>query len=275
MKTKHLLSIALLLMLSLVFTTSSYAYNYNTYWTSSTKIGIGHFAYGETAGDTDSGTNYSLSQRFNYHNNLFLLSLKGTFGYVSATYNGSTQGGTSTSGTVHYALNNFSVGSGIDYKNLNNLMQNDLYLSLGDMTHDFMAGNSSFTNGAEGYDESYQIKYLSLTYKNIYNFMPRISNVFKLEYLYGINGTATTKGLQGLVIDGYNTNNNLEFNLSGEKGYTIAEGVRYELTRHISLTGDIYYSALFFKHSNNNNAFYEPSSMTHQYGLQIGANYMF
>ena len=271
---KKFLSVALALVLSLTFAATSYAHGY-TYWTSNTKIGVGHFAYGETAGDSDSGTNYSLVQRFNYHNNLFLLSLRGSFGYVPATYTGATQGGTATTGNVHYALNNFSVGAGIDPRLMNGLMQNELYLSLGDMNHDFMASNSSFSNGASGYDESYQVKYLSLTYKNIYAFTPKVSNVFKLEYLDGFNGTATTKGMQGLTIDGYPTGNNLEFNLSGENGYSIAEGARYRLTDNLSLVGDIYYSALFFKHSSTSNVFYEPSSMTHQYGVQIGVHYDF
>jgi hypothetical protein len=269
---KKILSLVFALIFSLTFAASSYAHGY-TYWTSSTKIGVGHFAYGEP-GDSNSGTNYSLVQRFNYHNNLFLMTLRGSFGYVPANYTGATQGGTATTGTVHYSLNNFSAGVGIDPRLMGGLMQNELYLSLGDMTHDFMAANSSFSNGATGYDESYQVKYLSLTYKNIYAFNPKISNVLKVEYLKGFSGTATTKGLQGVVINGYPAPN-LEFNLGGENGYGIAEGVRYRLTNSLSLVGDIYYSTLYLQHSNMNDAFYEPSSMTHQYGLQAGAHYAF
>lgn len=270
---KKILSLVFALVLSLTFATASYAHGY-TYWTSSSKIGIGHFAYGETAGDSDSGTNYSLVQRFNYHNNLFLLSLRGSFGYVPATYTGTTQGGTPITGTVHYSLNNFSAGAGIDPRLMNGLMQNELYLSLGDMTHDFIAANSSFTGGAIGYDESYQVKYLSLTYKNIYAFNPVLSNVFKAEYLKGFSGTATTKGFQGVDINGYPAPN-FEFNLSGENGYTVAEGARYRLNNSLSLVGDVYYSALFLKNSNMNYAYYEPSSMTHQYGLQLGIHVAF
>ena len=271
---KKFLSVALALVLSLTFAVTSYAHGY-TYWTSTSKIGVGHFTYGETAGDSDSGTNYSLVQRFNYHNNLFLLTLRGSFGYVPATYTGADRDGVSTTGNVHYSLNNFSAGAGIDPRLMNGLMQNELYLSLGDLNHDFMAANSSFTNGVTGYDESYQVKYLSLIYKNIYAFTPKVSNVFKLVYFAGFNGTVTTKGLQGLTIEGYPTGNNLEFNLSGENGYTVGEGVRYRLTDNLSLVGDIYYSALFFKHSNTGNEFYEPSSMTHQYGVQVGVHYDF
>jgi hypothetical protein len=271
-KMKKMLSFVFALVLSLTFVVSSYAHGY-TYWTSSTKVGVGHFAYSEQ-GDSDSGTNYSLVQRFNYHNNLFLLSLRGSLGYVPANYTGATQGGTATTGTVHYSLNNFSVGAGIDPRLMGGLMQNELYLSLGDMTHDFMAANSSFSNGATGYDESYQVKYLSLTYKNIYAFNPKISNVFKINYLYGLSGTASTKGLQGVEINGYPAPN-LEFNFGGENGYGIAEGIRYRLTNSLSLVGDVYYSTLFFKNSNESLAFYEPSSMTHQYGLQVGVHYAF
>ena len=205
---------------------------------------------------------------------MFLLSLRGSLGYVPANYTGATQGGTATTGTVHYSLNNFSVGAGIDPRLMGGLMQNELYLSLGDMTHDFMAANSSFSNGATGYDESYQVKYLSLTYKNIYAFNPKISNVFKINYLYGLSGTASTKGLQGVEINGYPAPN-LEFNFGGENGYGIAEGIRYRLTNSLSLVGDVYYSTLFFKNSNESLAFYEPSSMTHQYGLQVGVHYAF
>lgn len=269
---KKILSLVFALILSLTFITASYAHGY-TYWTSSTKLGVGYFVYGETAGDTDSGTNYSLAQRFNYHNNLFLLSLRGSLGYVPANYTGATQGGTATTGTVHYMLNNFSVGAGIDPRLMGGLMQNELYLSLGDMTHDFMAANSSFTGGATGYDESYQVKYLSLTYKNIYAFNPVVSNVFKVQYLKGFSGTVTTKGFQ-TVINGYPAPN-LEFNLSGENGYAASEGVRYRLNNSLSLVGDVYYSALFFKNSNMNDAFYEPSSMTHQLGLQLGVHVAF
>ena len=275
LKLKKLLFFALALVLSLTFAASSYAHGY-TYWTSSSKIGVGHFAYSEQ-GDSDSGTNYSLVQRFNYHNNLFLLSLRGSLGYAPANYTGATQGGTATTGTVHYSLNNFSAGAGIDPRLMGGLMQNELYLSLGDMTHDFMAANSSFNNGATGYDESYQIKYLSLTYKNIYAFNPKVSNVFKAEYLKGFSGTATTKGLGeiGIAGSGAPIYNNLEFNLGGENGYTVAEGVRYRLTDSLSLVGDVYYSTLFLKNSNANAAYYEPSSMTHQYGLQAGVHYDF
>ena len=269
---KKILSLAFALVLSLTFAVSSYAHGYN-YWTSSTKIGVGHFVYSET-GDSDSGNNYSLAQRFNYHNNLFLLSLRGSFGYVPAKYTGENMGGTAITGTVHYSLNNFSAGAGIDYRLMGGLMQNELYLSLGDTTHDFMAANSSFSNNVTGYDESYQVKYLSLTYKNIYAFIPKMSNVFKAEYLDGISGTATTKGLQGVVLNGY-TAPNFEFNFSGENGYTVAEGVRYRLNNNLSLVGDVYYSALFFKSSNTNYAYFEPSSMTHQYGLQLGVHYAF
>ena len=272
---KNILSLVFAFALVLTFAASSYAHGY-TYWTSSTKIGVGHFAYSESF-DSDSGTNYSLAQRFNYHNNMFLLSLRGSLGYVPAKYTGDTQGGTATTGNVHYSLNNFSVGAGIDPRLMGGLMQNELYLSLGDMTHDFMAANSSFSNGAFGYDESFQVKYLSLTYKNIYAFMPKLSNVFKAEYLDGLSGTATTKGLGeiGTTSGGNSINNNLEFNLGGEKGYGIAEGVRYRLTGSLSLVGDVYYSALFLKNSNESLAYYEPSSMTHQYGLQVGVHYAF
>ncbi|MDA8272217.1 MAG: hypothetical protein M0Z72_00505 [Deltaproteobacteria bacterium] len=267
---KKILSLAFALVLSLTFAASSYAHGY-TYWTSSTKVGIGHFAYSEAGpgfSDSDSGTNYSLAQRFNYHNNLFLLSLRGSLGYVPAKYTGETQGGTPTTGTVHYSLNDFSVGAGIDPRLMNGLMQNELYLSLGDMTHSWMAANSSFSNGATGYDETYQVKYLSLTYKNIYAFNPKVSNAFKVEYLSGFSGTATTKHL-------FYPYPNFEFNLGGENGYTVAEGARYRLNNSLSLVGDVYYSALFFKHSNMNLYLYEPSSMTHQYGLQLGVHYAF
>ena len=176
---KKIFSLVLALIFSLSMAGASYAHGY-TYWTSSTKVGVGHFTYGETAGDTDSGTNYSLVQRFNYHNNLFLMTLRGSFGYVPATYTGATQGGVSTSGTVHYSLNNFSAGVGIDPRLMNGLMQNELYLSLGDMTHDFMASGSSFSNGATGYDESYQVKYLSLTYKNIYAFIMLLRREYQM-----------------------------------------------------------------------------------------------
>ncbi len=269
---KKILSFVFALVLSLTFVTASYAHGY-TYWTSSTKLGISHFVYNETAGDSDSGTNYSLVQRFNYHNNLFLLSLRGSFGYVPANYTGATQEGTTTTGTVHYSLNNFSAGAGIDPRLMNGLMQNEIYLSLGDMTHDFMAGNSTFSNGATGYDESYQIKYLNLTYKNIYAFNPVVSNVFKAEYLKGFSGTATTKGFN-YQLHGYPAPN-FEFNLGGEDGYTWAEGVRYRLNDSFSITGDVYYSALFLKHSNINDYFYEPSSATRQYGIQVGLHVAF
>jgi hypothetical protein len=272
---KKILSLMLVLVLALAFAVPSYAHGY-TYWTSSTKIGLGHFAYGETAGDSNSGTNYSLAQRFNYHNNLFLLSLRGSFGYVPANYTGATQGGTATTGTVHYSLNNFSAGAGIDPRLMGGLMQNELYLSLGDTTHDFMAANSSFSNGVHGYDESYQTKYLSLTYKNIYAFNPVVSNVFKADYIDGFSGTVTTKGYGEIgTINGYPINNNLEMNLGGEKGYGIAEGVRYRLNNGVSLVGDVYYSALFLKNSNESLAYYEPSSMTHQYAEQIGVHIAF
>lgn len=272
---KKIFSLVFALILVLMFASASYAHGYS-YWTSTSKIGIGHFVYGETAGDSDSGTNYSLVQRFNYHNNLFLLSLRGSFGYVPATY---TYPG--VSGKVHYSLNNFSVGAGVDPRYMNGLMQNELYLSLGDMTHDFMAANSSFTGGVKGYDESYQVKYLELTYKNIYAFNPVVSNVFKLDYLYGLSGTATTKHYppqifyipSSLII--FIPPTNFEMNLSGEHGYGIAEGVRYRLNDSLSLVGDVYYSALFFKHSNESEIMYEPSSMTHQYGLQLGIHVAF
>ena len=269
---KKILSLMLVFALALGFAVPSYAHGY-TYWTSTTKVGVGHFAYTEP-GDSDSGTNYSLVQRLNYHNNLFLLTLRGSFGYVPANYTGATQGGTPTTGNVHYSLNNFSAGAGIDPRLMGGLMQNELYLSLGDTTHDFMAANSSFSNGATGYDESYQVKYLSLTYKNIYALTPVVSNVFKLDYMDGFSGTATTKGLQGEYINGYPAPN-FEFNLSGENGYGIAEGVRYRLNNSVSLVGDVYYSALFLKHSNQSDAFYEPSSMTRQYGLQVGVHVAF
>jgi hypothetical protein len=269
---KKLLSLGILMFI-LSFAVQARAYSY---WTSSTKLGYGFFQYSEQYGAETKGGEYSLKQRFNYHNNLFLLSIKGSLGIVPGTYTGFGQtNGVATTGSVYYSLENFSIGAGIDPRLMGGLMQNELYLSLGDMTHDFMAGNSSFSNGVNGYDESYQVKYLSLTYKNIYAFTPKVSNVFKLEYLDGFNGTATTKGMQGLTIDGYSTNNNLEFNLSGENGYTIAEGARYRLTDNLSLVGDVYYSALFFKHSSKNDVFYEPSSMTHQYGVQIGVHYDF
>ena len=272
---KKIFSLVFAFALVLTFAASSYAHGY-TYWTSSTKVGVGHFVYNEP-GNSDSGTNYSLVQRFNYHNNLFLLSLRGSLGYVPSKYTGATQGGTPTTGNVHYSLNNFSAGAGIDPRLMGGLMQNELYLSLGDMTHDWMAANSSFNNGAFGYDESYQIKYFSLTYKNIYAFIPKLSNVFKAEYLDGFSGTATTKGLGaiGTTSGGNSINNNLELNLGGENGYGIAEGVRYRLTNSLSLVGDVYYSALFLKNSNINNAYHEPSSMTRQYGLQVGVHYAF
>ncbi|MHB1696618.1 MAG: hypothetical protein ACYCSQ_00705 [bacterium] len=269
---KIFLSLALF-VLAVSFAATSYAHGY-TYWTSTSKIGIGHFVYGETAGDSDSGTNYSLVQRFNYHNNIFLMTLRGSLGYVPANYTGATQGGAAKTGTVHYSLNNFSAGVGIDPRFMGGLMQNELYLSLGDMTHDFMAANSTFTGGATGYDESYQVKYLSLTYKNIYAFTPKISNVFKAEYLKGFSGTATTKGFQVVTINSYPAPN-FEFNLGGENGYAIAEGARYRLTNSISLVADVYYSSLFFKNSNMSDAYYEPSSMTHQYGLQVGVHVAF
>ena len=271
---KNILSLVFAFALVLTFAASSYAHGY-TYWTSSTKIGVGHFNYGEVnfVGDGDTGTNYSLVQRFNYHNNLFLMTIRGSFGYVPATYSSIW-----ASGTVHYFLNNFSAGAGIDPRLMGGLMQNELYLSLGDMTHDFIAANSVFSDGYTGYDQSYQVKYLSLTYKNIYAFSPRFSNVFKAEYLKGLSGTDTTKGLGKIGTAGSSAvpiYNNLEFNLGGENGYALAEGVRYRLTGSLSLVGDVYYSALFLKNSNESLAYYEPSSMTHQYGLQVGVHYAF
>ena len=256
----------------LAFSVSAHAYSY---WTGSSKLGYGYFQYSEQYGAETKGEEYSLKQRFNYHNNLFLLSIKGSLGIVPGKYTGSGENGAPATGNVHYSLENFSLGAGIDPRLMGGLMQNELYLSLGDTNHDFMAANSSFTGGINGYDESYQIKYLSLTYKNIYAFEPKLSNVFKINYLYGFNGTATTKGMQGLTIDGYSTGNNLEFNLSGEDGYSASEGIRFRLSNSVSLVWDIYYSALFFKHSNDNNEFYEPSSMTHQYGVQVGVHYDF
>ena len=269
---KKILSLSFLIFI-LAFSVSAHAYSY---WTGSSKLGYGYFQYSEQYGAETKGGDYSLSQRFNYHNNLFLLSISGSLGLVPGKYTGSgQQNGSVTTGNVHYSLENFSLGAGIDPRLLNGLMQNELYLSLGYMDHDFIAGNADFTNNITGYDEDYQIKYASLTYKNIYAFKPKLSNVFKISYLYGFNGTATTKGMQGLTIDGYPTGNNLEFNLGGENGYAAAEGVRYRITNSVSLVWDVYYSALFLEHSNTANEFYEPSSMTHQFGVQFGVHYDF
>ena len=267
---KKLLSLGILMFI-LSFAVQARAYSY---WTSSTKLGYGFFQYSEQYGAETKGGEYSLKQRFNYHNNLFLLSIKGSLGIVPGTYTGFGQtNGVATTGSVYYSLENFSIGAGIDPRLMGGLMQNELYLSLGDMTHDFMAGNSTFSNGATGYDESYQIKYLSLTYKNIYAFNPVVSNVFKAEYLKGFSGTATTKGFN-YQLHGYPAPN-FEFNLGGEDGYTLAEGVRYRLNDSFSITGDVYYSALFLKHSNINDYFYEPSSTTRQYGIQVGLHVAF
>ncbi len=269
---KKILFLSFLIFI-LAFSVSAHAYDY---WTSSAKLGYSYFGYSEQYGAETKGGEYSLGQRFNYHNNLFLLSIKGSLGIVPGQYTGSGQTtGISTTGDVYYSLEDFSIGAGIDPRLLNGLMQNELYLSLGYMDHDFMAGNADFTNNVTGYDEDYQVKYASLTYKNIYAFKPRLSNVFKISYLYGLNGTATTKGMQNITIDGYPTGNNLEFNLGGESGYTVAEGIRYRVTNSVSLVWDTYYSALFFKHSNTANEFYEPSSTTHQFGVQFGLHYDF
>ncbi len=269
---KKILSLGILIFI-LAIAVQANAYSY---WTSSSKLGYGFFQYSEQYGAETKGGEYSLKQRFNYHNNLFLFSIKGSLGIVPGTYTGSGQtNGAATTGSVHYSLDNFSIGAGIDPRLIQGLMQNELYLSLGDMNHDFIAGNADFTNGITGYDEDYQVKYASLTYKNIYAFKPKLSNVLKISYLYGLSGSAVTKGMQGLTIDGYPTGNNLEFNLSGEKGYTASEGIRYRLTDSMSLVWDVYYSVLFFRHSNENNEFYEPSSMTHQYGVQAGVHYDF
>ncbi len=254
---KKILMLVLFLILALPFT--AYAGN----WTSSSKIGVGKFNYTET-GDSDAGTNYSLSQRFNYHEGLFMLSLKGVLDYVPANYTGATMGGTAITGNTAYTLSDFSAGAGIDKSFFRST--NELYLSLGELNHSFMAANSSFSNGGAGYDENYQVKYLNLTYKNIYPINDVISNVFKISYLKGLSGTATTKHF---------SNVNFEFNLSAEAGYCVTEGLRYKLNSKWSITGDVYYSALFFSHSNENEIFYEPSSMTHETGLQTGLNYNF
>jgi hypothetical protein len=274
LRTRNFKSIALfaavafaLGFLALGFTPRAHAAG-SSYWTNTVKVGVGHFAYGETAGDSNSGTAYTITDRLNYHNGLFLGTLRAMGGYVPANY---TDG--SVTGNVHYSLNDFSAGAGADVRMLNGYMQNQIYVSLGQFTNSFMAGNSSFTGGVTGYDEYYTVDYLGLTYKNVYAFTPRLSNVLKLNYLYGLNGTATSKGYE-FFDAGYQIPN-IQNDLSGEHGYGIAEGARYRLTDNLSLVGDVYYSALFYKSSNTAFAFYEPSSMTHQYGLQVGVRVAF
>lgn len=269
---KMSLYIATAFMLGFVFATfmphNANAYGSLSYWTNTTKIGVGRFIYGETAGDSDSGTAYTLMDRLNYHNGLYMGTLRVMGGYAPANY---TYPG--VSGNVHYLLNDFSAGAGVDVRLMGGYMQNEVYASLGQFTHSFMAGNTAFTGGVVGYDEYYTVDYLGLTYKNIYALSPRVSNVFKLNYLYGLNGTATTKGYE-FFTQGYQIPN-IQNDLSGENGFAVAEGARYRLTNNVSLVGDIYYSALFLKHSNTAFLTYEPSSMTHQYGLQLGVRYAF
>ena len=244
------------------------AYAGKSYATNTVKIGAGHFAYGETAGDLDNGTTYTLTDRVNYHTGLYMLTGRVMLGYVPAKYSY-----TGITGNVDYELNDFSAGAGIDPRMLNGYMQNQLYVSLGQFTNSFMAANSSFTGGVQGYDEYYTVEYLGLTYKNVYAFNRRFSNVLKLNYVYGLSGTATTKHY-ALNINGY-PEPNLTNILGRENAYTVAEGARYRLTNDFSLVGDIYYSALFLKNSNTANYTYEPSSMTHQYGLQFGVRCAF
>ena len=240
----------------------------SSYFKNTLKIGLGHFAYGETPGDSDSGTAYTLVDRLNYHDGLFIGTGRIGVGYVPATYNYP-----GVSANVRYSLNDFSLGAGIDPITMNDRIQNELYLSLGQFTHSWIAANASFTGGLSGYDEYYTVDYLNATYKNIYMISPRLSNVFKVSYLWGLNGTATTKGY-GLYVGGYQVPN-IQNNMSGENEYQLAEGVRYRLDNATSLVADVYYSSLFLKTSNTSFEIYEPSSMTHQYGLQLGVSYKF
>ena len=240
----------------------------NAYWTNTFKVGAGHFAYGETLRDADSGTAYTVTDRLNYHDGLLMGTARVMGGYVPATYSDGA-----VTGDIHYLLNDFSLGAGGDDMLMYGRMQNQLYVSLGQFTNSFMSGNAPFTDNVVSYDEYYTVDYLGLTYKNVYAFTPRWSNVFKLDYLYGLNGTATTKGYEYFV-SGYQIPN-IQNDLSGENGYGVSEGARYRLTNNLSLVGNVYYSALFLKTSNQAFAFYEPSSMTHQYGLQVGVHATF
>lgn len=265
--TAFVLALMLGIMGGALFASGAHAYGSNIYWTNTAKVGAGHFAYGETAGDGDSGTAYTAMDRLNYHNGMYMATLRVLGGYVPATYTD-----WAITGNVHYLLNDFSVGSGVDVRALGGLIQNELYASIGQSTTSFLAGNASFSGGATGYDEYYTVDYLGLTYKNIYALTRRVSNVLKLNYLYGLNGTVTTKGMNFANVK---PGQDVQANLSGENGYSVSEGVRYRLTNDVSLVGDVYYSALFSNSSNSALLFYQLSSMTHQYGLQLGVRYTF
>lgn len=272
---KYFFALLLAGFLALPLAKTSYAHGY-TYWTSTSKIGVSHFVYSETSGSSDSGMQYSLNQRFNYHNHNFLAVVKVSTGYISAKYNYP-----GISGNVHYK--NWSVlgGAGIDYRTMNGSMQNQLYLSLSEDNINWMTANSSFTNGALGYDEQYNTKYVGLNYKNIYAITHNISLVFSANVKHGIGGTVL---LSHFPLYNGGSNATIGMVLGGEWGYGTAIGVRYRINNNLSLVGDLAYSTYFLKHSNtvrflnstgNYTMIYEPNSHTVITGLEFGVHYDF
>jgi hypothetical protein len=271
---KKILTVSAVVVFSLAFTIKANAYSY---WTSSSKIGASHFSYKEP-GDSDSGMQYSLIQRFNYHNNLWLAVFRYSAGYTIGTYKGFASNGTSASSLnspVHYK--NWSVlgGFGIDYRLFAGRMQNQLYVSLSEENMTWMTGRAS-----GGYDETYNTKYAGLNYKNIYAITSNFSTVIGLKYRYGIGGYIS---IPNYPLYMNQPSESIGLNLSGESGYGALVGVRYRINNNISLTADVVYNKLSFKQSNTatfetsagNYTLQEPSSNTTIEGLEIGFHYDF
>ncbi len=270
----------LIVFLTGIFTFSFViAANAYSYWTSSSKIGVSRFLYSEP-GDSDNGLQYSLIQRFNYHNNLFFAEIRGAGGYISGTYNGFSSGGgsdtTPVSADVHYK--NWSVlgGAGIDYRMFAGKMQNQIYASLSENNMTWMMGNYS-----GGYNENYNTRYIGLNYKNIYAITPKLSTVFGFDYRYGIGGSATATNYKLYSNAPSETVTGI---LGGEWGYKALAGIRYRINNNLSLSFDLIYDAYFFKHSGNDyyyigngdyTAIEEPDSHTVIYGTEFGLHYDF
>ena len=273
LKKISLLLIVLFFAAGLGFSKTASAHGY-TYWTSTSKVGFSHFYYNEGL-DNDSGTQYSFIQRFNYHNNLLLVVLRGSAGYTPSTYNGSFTNGTPLTADVDYK--NWSVlgGIGIDPRILSGRMQNQLYVSLSENNMTWMAGNVS-----GGYDENYNVKYLGINYKNIYAVTSKLSTVVGLSLYKGIDGTVLVTNYPLYV--GVPSESVGE-TLGGEWKYGAKIGARYRINDNVSVTADLLYNHFFFDQSNDvyfyNGSGYtylhEPSSNTYEEGLEIGLHVAF
>lgn len=215
-----------------------------------------HFNYSESIGDSERGwlKGYHLSYKSQDKDTKAYWKVSYDHSHGNTVYDGALSNGTPYKGTTTNTVSDTEVTYGVP---INEKATQYVYAGIG--THKWDRNML----GQYGYDEQYSWDYLPVGYRYEYTAGNKVHGAIDASVQFMFNGKMDSSDIGG------------EFTLGNQPGFKIEAPITYQMSSKFGVVLTPWFQYSSIGESNVVMGYYEPHSMNHQYGVDLGLSYTF